>query len=97
MENGLHIPCSENQNTRFVFNTFFSENHAVYDNVENCGGARENTNDDIIWRMRCVTFVACLTFQSVSSVITFVLPHFILEYIKCGTGGSYMRCVGWCF
>ena len=42
----------QNQNTHFVFGNFFSENHAVYDNVEKYGRARQATDDNIVRRMR---------------------------------------------
>jgi hypothetical protein len=40
----------ENQNTRFMFNNFFSENRAVY--VEKSSRARQATDDNIIRRRK---------------------------------------------
>jgi hypothetical protein len=36
--------CTENQNTHFMLSDFFSENRAVYDDVEKYGGTRETVN-----------------------------------------------------
>ena len=43
--------CSEHQNTYFMFQQFFPENRAVYDEVEKYAAAREAT-DDKIWRRK---------------------------------------------
>jgi len=40
--------CRENQNSHFVFSNCFSENVAVYENVENYGRAIQATEDNII-------------------------------------------------
>jgi hypothetical protein len=37
------------------------ENHSVYDNVGKCGGAREATNDDIIWLVHVTCWVSKAT------------------------------------
>jgi hypothetical protein len=53
MRNISDTICRENQNTRFMFNKFFSEKRAIYEiNVEKYGTARQATDDNIIRRMR---------------------------------------------
>jgi len=52
IRNVLDKWCRENQNPHFVFSNCFSENLAVYENVENYGRARQATEDNIIRRKR---------------------------------------------
>jgi len=40
--------CRENQNTHFVLNIFFSESCRLWDNVEECGRAKQSTDDNSI-------------------------------------------------
>jgi hypothetical protein len=44
-----HILCSI---------TFFRKLCCLWDNVEKCGGAREATNDDTIWRLRVACWIS---------------------------------------
>jgi len=45
MRNVREKCCRENQNRRFVFKVFFSENRAVYENVEKYCRAGQVTED----------------------------------------------------
>jgi hypothetical protein len=56
MRNVLGKSCRENQNTHFISSSFFLKSCRLWDNVEKYGGARGDTNDVTIWRIR----VACL-------------------------------------
>jgi hypothetical protein len=44
--------CTENQNTRFIFNNFSRKWHRLRDNVEKYGTARQTTDANIIGRRR---------------------------------------------
>ena len=52
MKNVLDKRCRENQNTHYMFSNFFQKSRRLWDNVEKCGGVRETTNENKIWRMR---------------------------------------------
>ena len=52
MRNVLDKSCRENE-THFVLSFFFRKSCCLWNNVEKCGGAREATDDNTIWRM-CV-------------------------------------------
>ena len=36
--------CKANQNTHFIFTDFFSENRAFYENMENSGEDKQDTD-----------------------------------------------------
>ena len=44
--------CRENENTYFMHKSYFRKSCGLWDNVEKYGGARETTDDNIIWRNR---------------------------------------------
>ena len=45
MRKGSYKSCRESQNTPFIFNNFLSENHAVYDKLEEFCTAEQATDD----------------------------------------------------
>jgi hypothetical protein len=45
----------------FMFNKFCLENRTVYDNVEKESGARQDTDDNIIWCMRFACWITTAT------------------------------------
>jgi len=47
MRNVSDKNCRENQNTRFILNTFFRKLCCLWDNVGNCGTARQATVNSI--------------------------------------------------
>jgi hypothetical protein len=53
--------CRENQNTHFMFNNFFQKSCRLWDNVEKYGRARQDTDDNIIRRMRFVCWITKAT------------------------------------
>jgi hypothetical protein len=57
MRNVSDKTSRENQNTRFMFNNFSSENHALFENVEKYVTARQATNDNT-WRRKAAVFAA---------------------------------------
>jgi hypothetical protein len=54
MRNVLEKSCSDNQNTHFMFNTFFPKIPPLWDNVEEYDGYCGATNDVTRWHTRCV-------------------------------------------
>ena len=60
MRNVLDKICREYQNTHFVFKTFIRKWCRLWDNVENCGEAREAT-DHIIGRLRFACWISKAT------------------------------------
>ena len=57
----FQIKVVEKINLRFVFNNFFSENRAVWDNVGKYGGARQAKDGNIIRRMRSAWWITKAT------------------------------------
>jgi hypothetical protein len=49
--------CRENQNTHFIFGNFFFKSCRLWDNVEKYGTARQDTDDNIIRRMRLACWI----------------------------------------
>ena len=68
MTNVLEKRCRETQNTHFIFSNILPENH-----VENYGGARQDTDDSIIRRMR---FACCITKAADTNSEYVILPAF---------------------
>jgi hypothetical protein len=56
MRNVSDENCKENQNTFMLNNFFFRKSCRLWDNVENCGTARQ-PHDSIIWSMRFTCWV----------------------------------------
>ena len=69
IRNVLDKWCRENQNPHFVFSNCFSENLAVYENVENYGRAKQATEYNII-RRKCIP-KATNTHSGISSTHSF--------------------------
>ena len=46
MGNVLDKSCRENQNTYIILINVFRKSFRLWDNIENCGGARVTTNND---------------------------------------------------
>jgi hypothetical protein len=57
MKNVLYKSRRENQNTRFVFNTFFSKNHAVYAVMWKNMLEQVTTSDNTLWRMLAACYI----------------------------------------
>jgi hypothetical protein len=53
--------CRENQNTHFMFKTFFPKIVLLKDNVEKYGIAGQATNENTIWRMRIACWITKAT------------------------------------
>ena len=58
MRNFADEICSENQNTHFTFNKFFSENRTVCEIMwKNCGRVGQTTDDNKIRHMRIACWI----------------------------------------
>jgi hypothetical protein len=67
--------CTENQNTHFMSNNFFSENRAVYEIMwKKYGRARQTTDDNIIRRMRFACRITKATDTHSEYVILIAFP-----------------------
>ena len=96
MRNVSDKSCTENQNTRFVFNNFiFLTSCRFCDNVGKCYRAGEATDDNIIRRMRIAYWIpkATNTHSQYVILIAFPLQQWLQErasilrytYIACLT------------
>jgi hypothetical protein len=89
IRNVLDKWCRENQNPLFVFSNCFSENLAVYENMEHYGRDRQATEDSIIRRKRITK--ATNTHSEYVVLIPFPLQQWLQElasmlcytYIAC--------------
>jgi hypothetical protein len=66
--------CRENQNTCFMFSTFYPENRTVWDNVGKHGRARQATDDNIIRHMRISCWITKATDTHSEYVILIAFP-----------------------
>ena len=74
MRNVSDKSCTQNQNTHFMFNNF-SQNRAVWDNVEKYGTAGQATDDNIIRRMRFACWITKATDTHSEYVILIAFPR----------------------
>jgi hypothetical protein len=84
--------CRQNQNTRFMFNISFRKSCRLWDNLEKYGTARQDTDDNIIRRMRFACWItkATDTHSKCAIVIAFPWQQWLR---KCA---SILRLYGHC-
>jgi hypothetical protein len=76
MRNVSYKSCRENQNTHFVFNSFFffRKSYRLWDNLEKYCTAVQDTDDSIIRRMRCACRIIKATNTHSQYVIVIAFP-----------------------
>jgi hypothetical protein len=92
MRNILDICCNINQNTYLTFNNFrFRKSCRLWDNVEKYGGAREATNDIIVWRIRVACWIS-------NAICTHTLAHTRTHARACASLPTHTQmCNTYCF
>jgi hypothetical protein len=53
--------CRENQNAHFVFNSSFPKSYRLWYKIGKYGTASQDTDDNIIWRMRIAYWITKAT------------------------------------
>jgi hypothetical protein len=87
MRNVSDKSCRENQNTHYMFNNLFQISCRLWGNVKKYVGARQATDDNIIWSMRigCWITKATNTYSEYVSTVTMVIraPLNVILHLRC--------------
>jgi hypothetical protein len=76
MRNLWNKCCSETQNSHFMFNNvLFQKSCLLWDNVENCGTARQSTDGNIIQHMCFTCWISKATNTNSEHVVSIAFPQ----------------------